>query len=206
MNINNPWARAGCRARFLLRLLSATLTSFVIIILLAGCAAESTNPLAVEKLNGDPPKQEKMSLEIDCRGVVNGVFQPGSETPYYEKTYPVNYSGDWYMPYYAKSKWYMITSDEPGARVDIVATMSRVVINFWDYDFYDNPGKVKFLVDDKPIGSFDLDRESSDGQKMLTYQITTQKNTVATVSMILESGRVTVFGYLISCLDENFLY
>ncbi|EKD82425.1 MAG: hypothetical protein ACD_39C01302G0001 [uncultured bacterium] len=71
---------------------------------------------------------------------------------------------------------------------------------------YDNPGKVTFLIDGRPLGTFDLARSAPDGMPYLNYQITTQKNTVATISMILESGRVTLVGYLINFLDPDYPY
>ncbi len=173
--------------------------------ILAGCAAESPNPLAVENLNGDPPKQEMLSLELDGRGFINGVFQPG-KTTLPSQIYPINYTGNWELIYMTRSRWYMAMTEEAGARIDIVATMSRVVFDFWDYEFYDDPGKVTFLIDDRPLGTFDLARAREDGQKFLNYQITTQKNDVATISMILESGRVVVTGYLINSLDPAYQY
>ena len=175
-------------------------------LILGGCAAESPNPLAVENLNGNPPKQELVSMELDCRGIINGLYQPGGTVPNRENMHPVNYTGDWQLIHMQNSQWYTINTNEVGARVDIVATMSRVVFDFWDYEMYDNPGKVTFLIDGRPLGTFDLARSAPDGMKYLNYQVTTQKNTVATVSMILESGRVTLAGYLINFLDPKYPY
>lgn len=191
---------------FVVRCIQAGIFYVLVVILLAGCAAESPNPLAIENLNGSPPKQEKYSVQLDCRGVVNGVFVPGGQMASKNNMYPINYAGSWKMVFADKSQWYMATSDDVGARIDVVATMSRVIFDFWDYEFYDNPGRVTFLIDNKPLGSFDLASTGADGGKLLNYQVTTQKNTVATVSMILESGRVTVSGYLINTLDEKYLY
>ncbi|PKL39364.1 MAG: hypothetical protein CVV41_21245 [Candidatus Riflebacteria bacterium HGW-Riflebacteria-1] len=175
-------------------------------LILSGCAAESPNPLAVENLNGPPPKQELVTMDLDCRGVINGLYQPGGTEPYRPYMYPINYTGDWQLLHNQKSQWYMITTNDAGARIDVVATMSRVVFDFWNYEMYENPGRVTFLIDDKPLGTFDLNRAAPDGMPYLNYQITTQKNTVATISMILESGRVTLVGYLINFLDPNFPY
>ncbi|MDD3147767.1 MAG: hypothetical protein PHD82_10720 [Candidatus Riflebacteria bacterium] len=175
-------------------------------VFLSGCAAESPNPLAVENLNGAPPKQEGYSIQLDCSGILNGAFFPGGNIPSSPYAHPVNFSGKWSMKHMDRSQWYMATCAEAGARIDVVATMSRVVFDFWDYEFYANPGKVTFLIDDRKLGTFDLARPGADGLKFLNYQIATQKNTVATVSMILESGRVTVTGFLINTFDKNFPY
>jgi hypothetical protein len=194
--------QTGLKARLFMAVCIYGMVAFF----LAGCAAESPNPLAVENLNGDPPKQEKLSIELDARGIINGSFQPGGVTPYRAQMYPINYTGDWSLIHATKSQWYMAMSAKPGSRIDVVATMSRVVFDFWDYEFYADPGKVTFLVDEKPLGTFDLARSRADGQKYLNYQVTTQKNTVATVSMIIESGRAVVVGFLINALDEKFPY
>ena len=196
----------GRQTGFVLRCFQAVLFYALVAVLLAGCAAESPNPLAVEKLNGAPPKQERYSMELDCRGIVNGAFMPGGIVPTQPYTYPVNYTGDWKMVYSDSSHWYMATSAQVGARIDFVATMSRVVFDFWDYKLYDNPGRVKFLIDNKPLGSFNLARDGANGLELLNYQVATQKNTMATVTMILESGRVTVSGFLLNTLDDKYLY
>ncbi|MBU1106698.1 MAG: hypothetical protein KKB51_08545 [Candidatus Riflebacteria bacterium] len=177
-----------------------------IALILSGCAAESPNPLAVENLNGSPPKQELVSMELDCRGIINGLYQPGGTVPYHENMYPINYTGDWQLIHMEKSQWYNITTDEVGARIDVVATMSRIVFDFWDYKMYSNPGKVTFLIDGRSLGTFDLARSAPDDLEYLNYQVATQKNTVATISMILESGRVTLVGYLINFLDPKYPY
>lgn len=176
-------------------------------IVLNGCAAEKPSPLAKEDLNGDPPKQESLSRELDARGIINGIYQPGDTMPYSDNFYPVNYSGDWRLiPAGEKSDWHMITTDSPGARVDLVATLSRAIFEFWDYEFYDNPGEVTFYIDGKNLGTYDLARANEAGDKFLSYQVATQKNTVATISMVLQSGRVTIAGYLLNFLDERFPY
>ncbi|GEM_PF-1100345 len=180
---------------------------WVLAIFFGGCAAEKPNPLAVENLNGEPPKQEKVSMELDARGIINGIYQPGDLKPYSNDFYPVRYSGNWELIAAGpKSDWYMITSDVIGARVDVVATLSRVVFDFWDYEFYSNPGKVSFYIDGENLGTFDLARAGSDGRKVLDYQVATRKNTVATISMVLEEGRVVLSGYLLNFLDERFPY
>jgi hypothetical protein len=182
------------------------LANFILMLLFAGCAAEEPNPLGIEKLHGTPPKQELMSLELDARGYVNGFFQPGNEEGHTAQ-YPISYTGDWKLiPSGPRSGIYTITTDEPGAKVDVVATLSRAVFDFWDYEFYDNPGRVSFYIDDQFLGTFDLARKSADGKKILNYQVATGKNTVATISMVLEEGRVAITGYLFNFLDERFPY
>ena len=147
--------------------------------LFGGCAAESPNPLAVENLNGSPPKQERVSMELDARGIINGVYQPGDVIPYSKDFYPIRYTGQWkLLETGTRSNLFTITSDVVGARVDVVATLSRVVFDFWDYEFYDNPGKVSFYIDDVNLGTFDLARAAAGDQKILNYQVATQKNTV----------------------------
>lgn len=189
-----------------LRCLQAVLVYALIAVILSGCAAESPNPLAVENLNGSPPKQESYSIQLDCTGILNGAFFPGGNIPSHAFMHPVNFTGAWSMKLMDKSQWYMATCDDAGARVDIVATMSRVVFDFWDHEFYDNPGRVTFLIDNRPLGTFDLARTGANGLKLMNYQVATQKNTVATVSMILESGRVTLTGFVINTLDPKFPY
>lgn len=189
-----------------LRLVRAIFFLGLTAVLLAGCAAESPNPLAVENLNGDPPKQERLTMELDARGVINGLVQPGGIAPSRPDMHPVNYTGNWELIFSTSSQWYMAMADKAGSRVDVVATMSRVIFDFWDYEFYANPGKVTFLIDGRSLGTFDLARSRADGQKFLNFQVTTQKNTVATVSMILESGSAVVSGYLINALDPKYLY
>lgn len=176
-------------------------------VVLNGCAAEKPSPLAKEDLNGDPPKQEYVSMEFDARGIINGVFQPGDTRPWSSTFYPVNYEGDWRLILAGEgSDWHMITTDSPGARVDIVATLSRAIFEFWDYEFYDNPGEVIFYIDGKNLGTYDLARANEAGDKFLSYQVATQKNTVATISMVLKSGRVTIAGYLLNFLDKRYPY
>lgn len=190
-----------------LKILQAILLFVIVAAILGGCAAEKPNPLAVENLNGEPPKQESFSMQFDSRGLINGVLQPENTLPYGRTYYPIRYSGDWHLiDAGPKSQWYTITCDEPGASVDVVATLSRVVFDFWDYEFYDNPGKVSFYIDGKPLGSFDLARAAAQDQKVLSYQVSTQKNTVATITMVLESGRVVISGYLFNFLDERYPY
>ena len=188
------------------RWLRAVLFYFVAAVVLGGCAAESPNPLAVERLNGTPPKQEGYSIQLDCSGILNGAFFPGGNAVTRPYMHPINFTGKWSMKHMERSQWYMATTAEKGARIDVVATMTRVVFDFWDYEFYDNPGKVSFQIDGKPLGTFDLARPGPDGLKFLNYQIATQKNTVATVTMILESGRVTMTGFLINTFDPKFPY
>lgn len=188
----------------LIRILELFAVYTVIITIFCGCAAEENNPLAVEKLNGAPPKQELLARSFDARGIVNGKFYPGDTIS--PNVYPIRYTGDWGFRKMTKSQWYMAISDTPDARIDIVATMSRVVFDFWDYEMYDNPGRVRFEIDGQVLGTFELARDATDGMKYLNYQVTTQKNTVATVSMIIESGRAVVTGYLINALDSRYPY
>ncbi len=65
---------------------------------------------------------------------------------------------------------------------------------------------MSFYIDEKPLGTFNLARSDAEGQKILNYQVATQKNTVATITMILEAGRVTISGYLFNFLDKRFPY
>ncbi len=176
------------------------------VLALTGCAADSTNPIAVENLNGLPPKQESLAMELDCRGIVNGSVFPGGGEPQDYYAHPLHFDGEWSMKYMGKSNWYMATCDSKNARIDVVATMSRVIFDFWDYELYENPGRVSFYIDEKKLGTFELARSAADGQKFMYYQITTQKNTVATVSMVLETGRVTVMGVKLTSLDRNYPY
>jgi len=186
---------------------TAAAAFFAISALLGGCAAESPNPLAVEKMNGAPPRQERVSMQLDARGIINGVYQPGDVVPYSADFYPVRYSGKWSLIHTGpRSDLYTIISNEPGARVDVVATLSRVVFDFWDYEFYEGAGVVSFYIDGTKLGTFDLARRGENGLKVLDYQVATQKNTVATVSMVLEQGRVALTGYLFNFLDERFPY
>ena len=179
---------------------------FMALMILTGCAADATNPIAVEEINGAPPKQESLAMQLDCRGIFNGSFFPGGSEPASYYAHPLHYVGQWSMRLMEKSNWYMTTCDQAGARIDVVATMSRLIFDFWDYEMYENPGRVSFLLDGKKLGTFDLSRRAADGQKFLYYQVTSQKNTVATVTMILESGRVTLTGFSITALDRNFPY
>ncbi len=179
----------------------------ILAMVLSGCAAERDNPLAVETLNGAPPKQESVAMELDARGLLNGKLVPSGATPSDLTNNVITYTGNWTPIKSSNSpEWYTMTSETPGAQVEIVATLSRLVFDFWDYEFYPDPGNVSFFIDGKPLGSFQLARTSADGRKITDYQISTQKNTVATITMKLNSGRVTISGYLLLFLDKNYPY
>lgn len=173
-----------------------SLLLFLLAVIFSGCAQENQNPLGVEKLGGVPSIQEEFSVELDARGIVNGVFMPGDkqQAPY---KYPVSYIGSWtIIPGNDYKKWYMITSDLPSSRIDINASVSRVIFDFWDYDFYSDPGVVSFELDGKSLGKFYLKRELEPGKKVLDYVVVTNKETVSTISMTLESGRAVLMGYI----------
>ena len=171
------------------------------LVFLTGCGAESGMPLPIEKLNGTPPVMEGSIMDLDARGVINGNFQPGNVSTYDVNFYPVNYTGSWTLISH-RGNLYSITCAEKGARIDIVATLSRVTFDFLDPDTYDNPGSVTFLIDNKPLGVFVLKRKGNNGDNLMDYQISSQKNTVATISMILNSGRVSLAGYLLTFFDR----
>ena len=167
---------------------------------LSGCGAEQGNPLAVERLGGAPPKTESMMTIIDCRGYLNGKdivtgAPMNSAAPF---RHPIHYTGSW-TPVLGShpSKWVMVTSNTPGSTVNVVATMSRVVFDFWDYDLYPNPGTVEFFLDGNSLGSFALNRSAENGQKVLEYMVVTNKETLATVTMKLRSGACVLAGYML---------
>jgi hypothetical protein len=173
------------------------LLASLLAVFLAGCASEHTNPLAVEHMGGSPPKQEAAATMLDARGLINGTFRPANAPQGEGRGYPIRYEGQWdLVPSGPKTGWYMAMSDQVGARIDVVATASRVVFDFWDYDFYENPGRVQFLLDGRPIGAFALSRQRG-LQKILEYQVVTGKTTVATVSMVVETGRAVISGYML---------
>lgn len=177
-------------------------------IMLTGCAAEKHSPLAVERIQDPPPRQESLARTLDARGYLNDIFVPGNYRRSSFQGYPVTYTGNWHIrpSNYVATGWYTAHNKDQNARVDIVGTMSRVIFDFWDYELYDNPGVVSFYVDDNHQGTYDLKRKDAEGKKILSYQISTQKNTVATISMVVQSGRAMLTGYIFTYLDERFPY
>jgi hypothetical protein len=178
----------------------------ILAVTLSGCGAEKHNPLGVEEVNGAPPKYDGVMLNLDASGVINGLYEPGGDE-YVADHYPIKYTGNWRLiNSHSKQNWHTITSKEKGAQLDIVGTFSRIVVDFWDYDFYPDAGNVTFYVDGNPVGTYDLARAKADGVKLLEYQVATQKNTVATVTMKINSGRVVIAGYILVHLDERYQY
>ena len=186
--------------RTVVRFSVAVILTCAVITAVTGCGAEAGNPLAVEKMGGSPSLPESMMTIIDCRGFLNGLSivdgrPPALENPYH---HPVHYVGTW-TPILGshESKWMMIHSDSPGSTASIVATMSRVVFDFFDYQMYSDPGVVEFSLDGNVIGEYSLARSAQSGQKILEYMITTNKTSIATVTMTLKSGSVVIAGYML---------
>lgn len=179
---------------------SACLLLFAFVsILFSGCAEEKNNPIAVQNVGGEPPTNETIMMDLDARGFVNGVFHPGTDISISTINYPVKYTGDWRV---IKNEniggYYIIMSETPGARVDIVASMSRVVFEFWNSDSYSNPGTIKFELDGADLGEYDLKSGLGNDGEINHYQVTTGKSNLgSTVSMKLLTGTVVISGYLL---------
>lgn len=167
-------------------------------LLFSGCSGEENNPIAVETFGGSPAADERIMMDLDARGFINGVFHPGTDITISTINYPVRYTGDWHM---IKNDnvggYYIIRSGTPGSRVDITASCTRAVFEFWDNEFYANPGKVRFEVDGTPSGEFDLKTGPVDEGGINHCQVMTGKTGLATISMVLSTGTVVISGYLL---------
>ena len=188
------------------RLINGLFLAFITVILLSGCSDEKVNPLGTQKLNGEAPKEEAYAIQMDCSGIYNGVYLPQKKKDV-SQLYPLRFTGNWkQIPNGTTNNWYMATTDEVGARVDLCATMTRCVFDFWDYEFYDNPGTIQILLDNRVVGTYNLARMNSNGYKILDYVVATQKNTVATASVVLLSGRMVLTGVQLNVFNPNFPY
>ncbi len=182
------------------------LISLINIYIITGCSDEKVNPLGTEKLNGEAPKEEAYAIQMDCSGIYNGQYLPVKKKDV-SQLYPLRFTGNWkQIPNGETKDWYMATTSEVGARVDLCATMTRCVFDFWDYEFYDNPGTIQLLLDDKVVGTYNLARMNSNGYKILDYVIATQKNTVATASVVLLSGRMVLTGVMLNVFNPHWPY
>jgi len=179
--------------------IGAVFVAIVLAGILAGCGAEKGIPFAIEKTDGTTPAYEIQSIPLDAKGFVNGTFAPSEASGVHpQHTYPVSYVGSWTMiPEDKSSHWFMITSDQPGSAVTIVSSCSRVVVDVWDYEMYQDPGVVNFTLDGASKGTFSLARKNAEGLKIMDYEIRTNKTTVSTMTMTLQSGRVVISGYLL---------
>ena len=164
-----------------------------------GCTLEKQNPVATEVIGSpDSAPEEHYQMMLDARGFIGDVFMPANTIRYQANSYPVNYVGSWTIVRTSpRANWYMALNKAPGSVVHVVATATRVIFDFWDHEFYDDPGTVSFFVDGAPVGSFDLKRREADGRKIDDYMVVTGKSTVATVSMRLDSGKVVLTGYML---------
>ncbi len=184
-----------------MKILNRAAASGIVIIsifaLLSGCAAEGNLPFPIQEMGaGKPSKFEKMSVILDARGSVNG--SDPADLFADPANFPVSYRGNWTIPRVTVHQaWYNALSDTPGSTVTLIATASRIVFDFWDFDFYPNPGVVSFEMDGKPVGEFSLARKNSGNEKILDYEIITGKKTSTTVKMTLKSGQVVLSGYLL---------
>ena len=132
-----------------------------IMALAQGCSGEHTNPLPVEKMGATAGSDESMALDLDARGYLNGIFIPGNINVYGYNRYPVSYVGSWTLfNSNVREGYYMARSSSPGARIDVVGTMTRVIFDFWDYRLYKDPGEVSFWLDGTQVGKFSLARSS----------------------------------------------
>ncbi|HNW33788.1 MAG TPA: hypothetical protein PKM25_02575, partial [Candidatus Ozemobacteraceae bacterium] len=122
-----------------------------------------------------------------------------------EAAYPVSYTGDWRLIRVNNvDGYYMAISSTPGASVEITASASRAVIDFWDYEMYANPGSVDFELDGTSLGRFNLKGAVNANGKILDYQVTTGKTTASTIRMTLVTGSVVICGYVLVFPDTRF--
>ncbi|MBF0501391.1 MAG: hypothetical protein HQM09_14720 [Candidatus Riflebacteria bacterium] len=184
----------------MLSMTSLTILCVCLAILMSGCAAESGNPLGTQNIGSGTKLQESMVLDLDARGYVNGKFFPSTD-PHYD-AYFANYWGKWNLATAAQDTYYMMSSSTPGDRVDIVGTYSRAVFEFYDYQMYANPGNVRFSLDGRLLGDFNLARKDPNGNKIIEYVVSTGKTTVATISMSIVSGTAMISGYFLVIPDS----
>lgn len=198
--------RKQTKIRSFFRFVGSLIAASFLTIMLSGCSDEKVNPLGTEKLNGEAPKEEAYAVQMDCSGLYNGVYLPQKKKDV-SQLYPLRFTGKWkQIPNGTTNNWYMATTDEVGARVDLCATMTRCVFDFWDYEFYDNPGTIQLLLDNRVVGTYNLARMNSNGYKILDYVVATQKNTVATASVVLLSGRMVLTGVQLNVFNPNWPY
>ena len=191
--------------KLVLRFISSVIFASFLMITLCGCSDEKVNPLGTIKTNGESLKEENYALQIDCSGRYNGVYLPATKVD--SQLYPLYFTGNWrQLPNGTQKNWYMATTAEKGARVDLCATMTRCVFDFWDYEMYDDPGTIQILLDDNVIGTYNLATMNANGYKQLDYVVTTHKNTVATASVMLLSGRMVLSGVQINCFNPHWQY
>ncbi len=163
---------------------------------LAGCGGEHTVPVPIENIGTNPGTEESMALDLDARGYINGILQPQNIDVKGNYHYPVFYVGSWSLSLAnTRQGWYMATSAQAGAEVNVVGTMTRVIFDLWDHRQYADAGRVSFWLDGVRISEFDLARSNAEGQAIMDYVVYTGKTTVATVTMRLESGRTVIAGY-----------
>lgn len=187
------------------RVFSGAVLAFISVITLSGCANEANNPFGTESLNGAPPKEEAFCVQMDCKGIFNGKYLPNSKDV--GQLYPLRFTGDWKQIQSNRlDDWYIATTNQAGARIDVCAVMTRCLFDFWDYEMYDNPGSIELQLDGRSLGVYNLARKDANGNKILEYVIATQKNTYATASIILRSGRMTLSGCQINCFNVHWPY
>lgn len=168
----------------------------LLIIILTSCSAERDLPISVETVGPVFRQSESMAMDLDGKGIVNGYFLPARLAHMFSNNYPIKYTGNWeIIQNNYKESWYIAMTSEKGARVDVVGTMSRVIFDFYDHRFYSDAGTVSFWLDEKKIGEYNLARTNKTGQAIMDYMIYTNKQTLATITMKVESGRVVIVGY-----------
>ena len=165
-------------------------------VLLSGCSAEAANPLGTENIGGSPTRVEALVRDLDARGVLNGQFNPNDVFGHWN--YPIQYVGSWTIVQngFRGEEFFTAVSDHPGDRVSIVATFSRAVIEFYDWEMYRNPGTIGVTINGESAGTFELARRDEKGMKILEYVVTNpDPDRVATVTMTLVRGSVAITGY-----------
>lgn len=191
--------------RRIVRVLTGAAMAFLTAVMLTGCADEANNPFGTESLNGNAPKEEAYCVQMDCSGIYNGTYLP--VTKKISQLYPLRFTGNWkQIQTNTQDDWYIATTAQVGARVDLCATMTRCLFDFWDYEMYDNPGTIELQIDGRSLGTYNLARKDSAGNKILEYVVATQKNTCATASIILRSGRMTLSGVQVNMFNVHWPY
>ena len=103
------------------RFFSSLFLATFVAIMLSGCSDEKVNPLGTEKLNGDAPKEEAYAIQMDCSGLYNGTYLPQKKKDI-TQLYPLRFTGNWkQIPNGTTDDWYMATTSQVGARVDLCA-------------------------------------------------------------------------------------